>query len=575
MEGREEDPHAIKSPLADVLKGVVLPKVPYTTFIFDNLRKNKKILGDRAVAVDIRRNQSLLFKDVEPMAIRFASALTKRGFEKGEVFFYITYNAALLYALHFGVWLCGGAVRGCFQEEDVAEVERQMKDSKSRFILCEPETSELAMMAASRLGWPVNYFSIDGDVNGASPVEEMALKDDGSAYKKDIPISPEEDILFIPCTNGSTGLPKGAKHTHYNLVAQGVSVGAPVDLEREDLQSETTLSIIGNFNVGPFLMIQISLMFGHTFISGSRFEKDIFFKMIEYHKPDTLVLFPYLANVISLSPELKNKNLSFIKKITLGGSVIDTSILGNLSKCFPNAIINTIYGMTETLLISSNGIGVHYKILRDPEKEALLKLKVLEMDKESHISCGPLLPLVEAKVVDVESGTSLERGSKGRILVRSPFIMAGYTTSGCNQDQNPLPVDEHGWFDTGDFGFISEDGQVYVIDRLKLIFKYLMHQVSPADIERVILRHPSVQSVGVVGLPNPETTSAAKAYIVIKPGCSATEEEIKKLVADSTPFYKHLHKGVVFTDKLPETRGGKLDRAALMKQAIREMKASP
>ncbi|XP_046395108.1 luciferin 4-monooxygenase-like [Ischnura elegans] len=134
-------------------------------------------------------------------------------------------------------------------------------------------------------------------------------------------------------------------------------------------------------------------------------------------------------------------------------------------------------------------------------------------------------------------------------------------------------VDEDGWLDTGDLGFFDNDDHLYVIERLNMIFKYLMHQVSPVDIEGVILQHPSVQSVGVVGVPNPETTSAARAYVVIKPGCRVTEEEIKAIVADNMPFYKHLHGGVVFMDKLPESRGGKVDKPALLKQAIREKKS--
>ncbi|XP_071453165.1 uncharacterized protein [Hetaerina americana] len=569
MTGKEE--HVFRSSFADMVKEIVVPNVSYPTFAFDCIRKNLKFLGDRAAAVDAVRGQHLLYKDVEPLAVRFASALTRKGFEKGDVMFYVTYNAALLFALQFGVWLCGGAVKGCFQKEDADEMERQMMEVKCRFILCEPETAELVKAAAGRLGWPVHYLSIDGAVEGASSVEVMASADDGSAYNKDVPIDPEEDILLIPSTSGSTGSPKGALHTHRNLVILQASLGAPLDLEREDLGGETLLWVNGNFNVGPSFMFQNSVMLGNTYVSISKFKKDSYFRFIDYHKPTHLGLYPYVANIVASCPEMEVRDFSFIKSISLVGSVVGSSTIENLSKYFLQAKFEVIYGMTETLIISSHRFGLHHKILRDPVMEARCKVKLLEVDGEVYVSCGQLYPLVEAKILDVESGNALGSGSKGRILVRSPYIMKGYIKSA-----SPLgyqsSVDEHGWLDTGDYGFIDEDGHIYIIERLKMIFKYLMHHVSPADIERVILEHQSVESVGVVGVPDPKSTSAAKAYIVIKPGCCTTEEEIKKHVADNMPFYKHLHGGVVFTDVLPESTGGKVDRAVLLSRAIQDSK---
>ncbi|XP_046394797.1 4-coumarate--CoA ligase-like 1 [Ischnura elegans] len=573
MGTKDEEMSIIRCPYVETMKDLVIPDVSYPAFILECLRKNQKLLADRVAAVDVLKNKTLLYKDIEPIAIRFASALTKKGFKKGDVFFYSTYNAALLYGIQIGVWLCGGCVRGCFQREDPREMGRQMADTKSRFILCDPETLELVKEAAKGLDWPVNYFSIDGDVDGASPVEDMAFNDDGSAYDKDITINPAQDIVFIPSTNGSTGNPKGALHTHRSLIAVAVSMGAPIDLESEKIPHVTLLAVIGNFNVGPILLVLNTLMLGRTFVTSHTFEKESFFKQLEIYKPNALVLFPYLANIISRSPDFESIDVSFVRAISVGGSVVDTATVENLSASFPSAKINVMYGMTEALLISSNNYGVHHKILRDPDKAKMFDMKILKVDGQSHVSSGPLLPLVEAKVVDVENGNALERGSKGRILVRSPYIMKGYLRS--NEIQgNQSTVDADGWLDTGDFGFITEDGHVFVIDRLKLIFKYLMHQISPADIEKVIQEHPSVQSVGVVGVPNPETTSAARAYIVIKPECTLTDEEIKKHVADKTPSYKHLHGGVRFTDKLPVTRGGKLDRATLIAEAIKETKKS-
>ncbi|XP_046394661.1 4-coumarate--CoA ligase CCL1-like [Ischnura elegans] len=564
MKGTGEDSLIVRSPFADLGKDLDVPNIPYPHFLFDCLRMNKKVLEDRVALMDALRKQTIMYKDIEPMAIRFASALTKRGFQKGDVFFYITYNSALLFVLQLGVELCGGAIRGCFQREEPGEVERQMRETKTRFILCEPETEKLVKMAAGNLDWPVNYFSIDGNVNGASPVEEMAYKDDGSAYNREIAINPEEDIMFIPSTGGSTGIPKGVLHTHRNVVTMQVGIGAPFDLERVNWKIRTVLAVFGNFSVASTLAVQNALIFGDTLIIISIFDMDTYFKFFDHYKPSYIALYVYLANILIKSPELESREVSFVENILLGGSVSNPSMVNAVRKKFPHAKIDAMYGMTETLIISSNIYGQHYTVVMDPEKEALCQNKVLTIDGESYVSNGVLVSMVEAKIVDLDNGKALGRHAKGRLLVRSPLIMKGYLVP--SEKQGIVSKrDENGWFDTGDLGFFDEDGHLYIIERINMIFKYFMHMVSPADVEEIILQHPCVQSVGVVGVPNPETTSAAWAYVVIKPGKSVTEEEIKQHVAENMPFYKHLHGGVVFMDKLPESRAGKIDRAALLR----------
>ncbi|XP_046394820.1 4-coumarate--CoA ligase 1-like [Ischnura elegans] len=572
MESTGEDSLIVRSPFADMVKDLNIPNVPYPHFLFKCLRMNQKVLADRAAVIDAFREKSLMYTDIEPVAIKFASALTKRGFQKGDVFYYITYNVALLFGLQLGVELCGGIVRGCFQQEEPGEVERLMKETKTRFIMCEPDTEKLVKMAAGNLDWPVNYFSIDGHVDGASPVEEMAFEDDGSAYNKDVVIDPEEDIMFIPSTSGSTGKPKGALHAHRDMVALLVGMGAPFDLERVNWESNTLLGLMGNFSVGSTLVVHNSLVLGDTVILMSSFDKESFFKFFDHYKPTYLAMFVYIANIVTRSQELESRDVSSVRKLLIGGSVLNPSTVEILGRKFPNAKLDAMYGMTETLSISSNIYCQHYTVTLDPEKEALCKSKVLNIDDESHVSTGVLLPMVEAKVVDVESGRIVGRRSKGRILVRSPFVMKGYLVPPGIQMWGR---DENGWFNTGDLGFFDEDGHLYIIERINMVFKYFMHMVSPADIEEVIFRHPSVQGVGVVGVPDPETTSAARAYVVIKPGKSATEDEIKQFVADNLPFCKHLHGGVVFVDSLPESRGGKLDRAVLLRLAKQEMRSPP
>ncbi|KAG8233935.1 hypothetical protein J437_LFUL005141, partial [Ladona fulva] len=182
--------------------------------------------------------------------------------------------------------------------------------------------------------------------------------------------------------------------------------------------------------------------------------------------------------------------------------------------------------MTETLVVSSLSTGQ----FQDPRslKAESRKTKVIKLGDDYHVSCGTLLPLAQAKIVDIETEKTLGRKEKGKLFIKSPYIMKGYLKS---ENSKGSEIDADGWLDTGDIGFFDEDGHLYVVDRLKEIFKYNMYMVSPAEIERIIGEHPAILSAAVVGVPNEETTSAARAYVIVKPGCTVSEDEIKKHVA--------------------------------------------
>ncbi|XP_046394807.1 luciferin 4-monooxygenase-like [Ischnura elegans] len=560
--GFPDDDKIFRSPFAEIGKEIVIPDVSLPTFLFQSIRLNSDIHGDRPIVIDALRNQAVYFKEFEPLSKQFASALTRIGFKKGDVLFYLTYNSSLMYLLHVGVWLCGGATRGYYQREEKEELERIIKEVGARFVLCEPETSDAVKWAASQMEWPVKVLSIDGEVEGAIPVEDMVYKDDGSAYSE-VNINPREDGVYIPSTNGSTGKPKGSVVTHFNIVSLLAGMGAPMKLT-SNMMPKTYFSVLTNYTGAPFLAYITAIVKNYTIVTLSKFNGSDFFKYVDKYRPDGLFLFPYVANWFSRSEELQKHDLSSIREIIATGSVFDHATLSLLSKKMPLTDVNVLYGSTEMQFVSSQNFAQHYEI-ENASRGINKGYCVAELNNETHVSCGLLMTFMEAKILDVESDKPLGIMEKGKLLVRAPYIFKGYI-QGPGKDLN-IAVDENGWFDSGDLAFFDEGGHLFIVDRLKSIFKYYMHHVSPAEIEAVVSQIPAVLSVAVVGVPNPETTSEARAYVVVRPGCNVTEGEIKDYVAAHTPVYKHLHGGVVFLDKLPETRAGKIDRLSLAKKA--------
>ncbi|XP_071453176.1 uncharacterized protein [Hetaerina americana] len=533
--------------------------------MLDCLDQNYELLKDQDWLADVISGKSFKFRDVRPLSTKIASALTRMGFKKGDILYFVTYDVALMYMIEFSIWRCGGAVRGCFQREDKEEFLRQMKETGARFVLCDPETAEPIKWASERLGWSVRLLSI-GRVEGATDIWQTIEEDDGSAFPHNVTINPKEDVLSIPNTSGSTGLPKGVMHTHFNLIAMVKGFGMPVKIDPKNRWMMNCVGLMANYAIGSVINIVFSLYMGFTFHSISKFDKSTFLNQLMKCKPEAIFIFPYVANWFIRLPELDNYDLSFLKQIGCGGSVFDSAAAKIIEDRFPSVTVLQVYASSEALSVASSVLYQKYSSSNNTELIAGLKFK--KVGEEVHVSCGPLLPFVEAKVMDKEKGCSVGRMIPGTLFVKNPYLMKGYLNKKVDKGFTCETID--GWLDTGDIAFFDENDELYILDRRSFMFKYHMHYVSPAELETVIGEHPAVLSVGVIGVPDPETTSAARAYVVLKSGYKVTEEEIKSFVAERKVFYKHLHGGVAFVDQLPESRGGKLDRQVLLQMAIEE-----
>ena len=175
-------------------------------------------------------------------------------------------------------------------------------------------------------------------------------------------------------------------------------------------------------------------------------------------------------------------------------------------------------------------------------------------------SGGTLMPNMECLVVDPGSGEALPRGEHGEIWVRGPIVMRGYLG---RPDATALTIDSEGWLHTGDVGYVDEDGDVFIVDRVKELIKYKGMQVAPAELEAILLAHPAVADAAVIPSPDEEAGEVPKAFVVLKTPTPA--EDIMAFVAARVAPHKRIRL-LETTDAIPKSATGKILRRVLVEQ---------
>ncbi|KAG0479947.1 hypothetical protein HPP92_010805 [Vanilla planifolia] len=209
---------------------------------------------------------------------------------------------------------------------------------------------------------------------------------------------------------------------------------------------------------------------------------------------------------------------------------------------FPGVEIQEAYGLTEHSCITLTHC--------DPRKGHANAKKA---------SVGFILPNIEVKFIDPESGRSLPKNTTGELCVKSQCVMQGYFK---NKEETERTVDQDGWLHTGDIGFIDDDGDVFIVDRIKELIKYKGFQVAPAELEAILLAHPSVVDAAVFAVPDEEAGEVPTACVVKKVGAVEDEEEIIEIRGLNVASYKKIRM-LKFVDSIPKSHSGKIMRRVL------------
>ncbi|MBI4362718.1 MAG: long-chain fatty acid--CoA ligase [Euryarchaeota archaeon] len=348
------------------------------------------------------------------------------------------------------------------------------------------------------------------------------------------------DLALLQYTGGTTGRPKGAMLTHGSVGSNVLQV-APWFYNDKPGQMSLLLVMPLFHAYGMIAMFQATYM-ASTMILMPRFVLEDALKAINKYQPTNFPGVPTIYNAIASHPEISKYRVSSIRTCLSGAAPLPVEVLEKFEKATGGRLCEG-FGLTEASPVT------HVNPVSGTRKVG---------------SIGPPLPSTDARIVDLnDPSRELPPGQEGELLISGPQVMAGYW----NRPEETRKTIRNGWLHTGDIAKMDPDGYFYIVDRAKDLIIASGYNIYPREIEEVLYEHPKVQEAGVVGVKDEYRGEAPKAFIVLKPGETATPEEFIAYCKTKLAVYK-VPKLIEFRKELPKTAIGKV-----LRKDLREEKA--
>jgi long-chain acyl-CoA synthetase len=536
------------------------PEVPLQYFLEDSARK----YPDHPCT--IFKGATITYAEMDALTDKLAAALAALGVKKGDRVGIMMPNIPQFIIAFFGILKAGGVVMAVNPLYTAREVEHQVNDSHTEIMLVMSSFyNTVRKVKATSCLKKIIVTNIKETLPGLLRLMFTLLKekkeghwvelDEGDLWMKDLLAAhkPEErpkveiaekDNALFQYSGGTTGVSKAAIALHSNLVSNSMQIRFwMADL---DEGNEIVLMAIPMFHVyGLVAGMSFAIYAGASMvmIPNPRDIKDIL-TSIQKFKPTLYPGVPTMYNAINVHPDVKagKYDLSSIK-----GCISGSAPLMRETK-------ETFEALTGGKLVEGYGLS---------EAPTATHCNPL-MGENRTGSIGIPLPDVDARIISLEDEkTVLSPGDIGELVIKSPNVMKGYH----NMPTETKNAIRNGWLYTGDIARMDKDGYFYIVDRKKDLIKPSGYQVWPREVEEAIMENPKVLDVGVAGIPDPYRGETVKAWVVLKPGESATEEEIRAWCKERLAAYK-IPTHVEFRSELPKTTVLKVLRRELVRQEL-------
>jgi long-chain acyl-CoA synthetase len=520
----------------------------------DILSRTAKNFPDRNALIYM--GKKITYRELDKLVIQFANVLIEIGVKPGDRVSLLLPNIPQIVIAYYGIWRAGAVAVPNNPLYTDRELEHQFNDSGSTTLV----TLDLLAprMLALRSKTKIKRI-ISCHINDylPFPIKQLFPFVKKDMYKKfetapdfyeyrQIMLSPPSnppnisrsfnDTGLIPYTGGTTGPSKGVVLTHKNISYLTQIIKSWFFDLKETHQTE--LAVFPFFHIAGFMTVMnTAILLGWTDVLVPKPEPKVVLDMMLKYKPTVIPAVPTIYVGLLGLPNFRKSDLSFIKGFFSGAAPLALETINDL-KAATGADLVEAYGMTES--------------------SALITVTPWR-GKIKAGSAGVALPDTDIKVVDIDTGTKeMPVGKEGEILFKGPQMCQGYFN---NPDETSNSIRD-GWFYTGDIGKFDDDGYLYIVDRKKDMIIAGGYNIYPRDIDEVLFEHPKVEEACAIGIPHEYRGETVKAFIVIKPGESLTEEELDTYCREQLASYK-VPKIYEFINELPKSAVGKILRKDL------------
>jgi long-chain acyl-CoA synthetase len=533
---------------------LVYPTVPLQAMLDDAAESNPN------ATATIFFNHKRTYKSISDAAWRFANGLRRLGIKKGDRVAMVLPNTPQFVIAFYGALRAGATVVPCNPRYTAPEMQHQLADSGATAVVVLSRLYPL--VKAARAGTSVEHVIVTNIKEEMPPLLRILFTlakekkdghrqpfagDPGAAAFSAVLAAPadpfdvgtrSDDVALLQYTGGTTGISKGAMLSHRALVANTLQCRSWFTNLRDG--QATAMAVMPFFHVyGLTVVMSLAVQAAAAMVLEPQLDLEHLLKDIQRHRPQMFCGAPIIYNAINNSPLAKKYDLRSIEACISGSAPLLLETHRKFVELTGAKLVEG-YGLTEAAPVTHSN-------------------PIFGEGKQKVGTIGVPFPDVESKIVDLETGErEMGPGESGELIVRGPQLMEGYYK---RPDETAQTL-RNGWLYTGDIATADDEGYVAIVDRKKEMIIVSGFNVYPREVEEALASHPAVLDAAAIGVPHPIKGEEVKAFVVLKPGATATADELRAHCAERLASFKRPHE-IEFRLSLPKTLIGKTLRKEL------------
>ncbi|CAD5235275.1 unnamed protein product [Bursaphelenchus xylophilus] len=533
---------------------IPLPTKPMHKWVFENLRKFEEERPNQPVFIDANTGEQTFGQQLYERTCSLANFLHKNGFGQGDFIMAALENRWEYMCSTLAACSLGGTVSGANPVYTEHELLHQTRLCAAKIVIVQAYALPKILSFLHEVPHVKFIFTVGLEDSVENPKIKIIRFEDimkiKASYLPNVEIDVKKDIYSLPASSGTTGLRKGVIVTHFTNAFATESclsfytdrVAKKIDKNWNWRDEKFLIALPLGFGYGQ-LITCVAMMSGATAVFNRTAKIEDVAAAIDKYQIKTYFLSPMLLLDLIHWKKTHPESLKSLRMVIAGGGPIKDKVAAEIRKYLGYVtMVGQCYGMTECMLIACHDL----------------------MSPNPVTATGRIVPNTEVRVWDPEAKRELGVNEIGEVQVRLPSCTPGYLN---NPKANAELYTADGWMDTGDIGYVDEDSFVFLVDRKKEMIKVSGRQVSPAELEDLLMGHPKVKDCVVVGLPDEETDERITGFVV-KADESLTEEECLMAVNSEVSGFKKIVGGIHFMDIIPRNPNGKV-----LRRKIKEMYA--